>query len=58
MTSDTVAPATLLLANPAPFLFFTGKGGVGKTTLGEATLPAVVAREAASRRVSAFDDCW
>jgi len=37
MTSETSIPAKLLLANPAPFLFFTGKGGVGKTTLACAT---------------------
>ncbi len=37
MTSDTTSPARLLLANPAPYLFFTGKGGVGKTTLACAT---------------------
>jgi len=37
MTSDTDSPASLLLTNPAPFLFFTGKGGVGKTTLACAT---------------------
>lgn len=37
MTSAPSSPAKLLLANPAPFLFFTGKGGVGKTTLACAT---------------------
>lgn len=32
------SPASLrLLSDPAPFLFFTGKGGVGKTTLACAT---------------------
>jgi arsenite-transporting ATPase len=37
MSSTTSSPAKLLLSNPAPFLFFTGKGGVGKTTLACAT---------------------
>ena len=37
MTSAPSSPAKLLLSNPAPFLFFTGKGGVGKTTLACAT---------------------
>lgn len=37
MTSTASSPAKLLLSNPAPFLFFTGKGGVGKTTLACAT---------------------
>jgi arsenite-transporting ATPase len=37
MTSAPSATAKSLLSNPAPFLFFTGKGGVGKTTLACAT---------------------
>jgi arsenite/tail-anchored protein-transporting ATPase len=37
MTSAPLSPAKLLLSNSAPFLFFTGKGGVGKTTLACAT---------------------
>lgn len=46
----TTAPATLpaaathltrLLAAPAPFLFFTGKGGVGKTSCASATAIAL-----------------
>lgn len=37
MTSAPSSPAQLLFSNPAPFLFFTGKGGVGKTTLACAT---------------------
>jgi len=37
MTSAPSSPAKLILSNPAPFLFFTGKGGVGKTTLACAT---------------------
>jgi arsenite-transporting ATPase len=37
MTSASPSTAKRLLANPAPFLFFTGKGGVGKTTLACAT---------------------
>lgn len=32
-----VTTTSLLTHNPAPFLFFTGKGGVGKTTLACAT---------------------
>ncbi|HEY8025650.1 MAG TPA: arsenical pump-driving ATPase [Burkholderiaceae bacterium] len=30
---DAVSPSFLFLRNPPPFLFFTGKGGVGKTSL-------------------------
>ena len=37
MTSAPSSPAQLLFSIPAPFLFFTGKGGVGKTTLACAT---------------------
>lgn len=37
MTSAPLSPENLLLSNPTPFLFFTGKGGVGKTTLACAT---------------------
>ena len=34
---SATSTTSLLTANPAPFLFFTGKGGVGKTTLACAT---------------------
>ena len=37
MTSAPSTPAKLLLSIQAPYLFFTGKGGVGKTTLACAT---------------------
>jgi arsenite/tail-anchored protein-transporting ATPase len=37
MTSAPSSPAKLLVSNPTPFLLFTGKGGVGKTTLACAT---------------------
>ena len=37
MNSSGAFTTTSLLTNPAPFLFFTGKGGVGKTTLACAT---------------------
>jgi len=49
MTSTHAAPATLgLLAQPTRFLFFTGKGGVGKTSLSTA---AAIALADAGRQV-------
>lgn len=49
MTSPHAAPATLgLLAQPTRFLFFTGKGGVGKTSLSTA---AAIALADAGRQV-------
>ena len=49
MTSTHAAPATLgLFAQPTRFLFFTGKGGVGKTSLSTA---AAIALADAGRQV-------
>ena len=48
-TSSPSSPARLgLLAQPTRFLFFTGKGGVGKTSLSTAT---AIALADAGRRV-------
>ena len=41
LPTQTTMPPLALLANPTRFLFFTGKGGVGKTSLSAATAVAL-----------------
>lgn len=50
---NSAQPLSQLLAKPTPFLFFTGKGGVGKTSIAAATALALASQPTCASQKSA-----